>query len=133
MLPGKMQNNDDSWTRSRYRTIAIQKLSEPLKPWAPWHETVSSKENARAYSDLRRFLEKATKLYAKAKVYTIGGGMPFHDSNPAYLKRLLAVECALREERWDVACHELYDLVYSFCIQDRRILGTIINMLERYL
>ena len=116
----------DRRRRKLYGTLA------PLvKNWS-WSETVSPEINARAKADLCEFLRRAKLLLPKAKIYDFEP-LGYHDGGIYYLRRQLAVKLHLEECRWDNACHELFDVVHFDCIQDRRVLYTIIRLLEAYL
>lgn len=117
------------YDRRRRKFYAI--LAPLVKNWS-WSETVSPEVNAKAKADLCEFLRRAKLLLPKAKIYDFEP-LGYHDGGAYYLRRQLAVKRHLEECRWDNACHELYDVVHFDPIQDRRVLYTIIGLLEAYL
>lgn len=106
-------------------------LAPLVKNWS-WSEYVSPEITMQAKADLCDFLRQAKLLLPKAKIYNFEP-LGYHEGGAYYLRRQLAVKRHLEEQRWDNACHELYDVVHFHCIQDRRVLYTIIGLLEAYL
>lgn len=120
----------------RYRGSRLYKrfykeLAPLVKPWQ-WSDVGSLVTISMAKNDLQEFVGRAKKLLPKAIVYDFEP-LSFQNGGEMYVKRLLAVKRHLDEQRWDNACHELYDVIHFHCIQDRRILYTIIKLLEAYL
>ncbi|HIT33452.1 MAG TPA: hypothetical protein IAC31_02325 [Candidatus Faecousia intestinigallinarum] len=107
-------------------------LAQFTKPWM-WSKLVSEEEHRRARRDLLAFLATAQALLPKAKIYRHFQPLDVQRYGDDFVRRMIAVETQLAQERWDLACHELYDVIYFHCIQDRRILFTIIRLLEKYL
>lgn len=115
----------------RRRKKFYTELAPLVEKW-PWSGTVSPETNAKAKADLCEFLRRAKLLLPKAKIYDFEP-LGYHDGGIYYLRRQLAVKRHLEECRWDNACHELFDVVHFDPIQDRRVLYTIIGLLEVYL
>lgn len=103
----------------------------PVVDWK-WSRYVSEEENLRAKAALREFLHRAYLLLPKAKRYNFEP-LGVSSGGTEFLRRTLAVKRNLDQQRWDNACHELYDVLYFHSIEDRRILYTIIALLEGYL
>ncbi len=110
--------------------IFRKELAPLVEPWQ-WSKVGSPVTNGMAKKDLQEFLRRAKKLLPKAVVYHFEP-LSASEGGEIYIVRLLAVKRHLDEQRWDNACHELYDVVHFHCIHDRRILYTIISLLEAY-
>lgn len=106
-------------------------LAPLVKNWS-WSEYVSPEVNMQAKADLCEFLRRAKLLLPKAKIYDFEP-LSLRENGEMYIRRQMKVKRHLEEHRWDNACHELYDVVHFHCIQDRRVLYTIIGLLEAYL
>ena len=120
----------------RYRNNGLYKrfyaeLAPLTKPWQ-WSETGSPATIGMAKKDLHEFVRRAKKLLPIAKVYDFEP-LAASEGGDIYMLRLLSVKRHLDEQRWDNACHDLYDVVHFHCIHDRRILYTIISLLEAYI
>lgn len=120
----------------RYRNKKLHKrfyaeLAPLIKPWQ-WSETGSPATIGMAKKDLYEFVRRAKELLPIAKVYDFEP-LAASEGGDTYMMQLLSVMRQLDEKRWDNACHELYNVVHFYCVQDRRILYTIICLLEAYI
>ena len=86
----------------------------------------------RAQSDLVRFIEAAKSLMKKTIRYDLDPLDPLADGM-GYLRRMMILRESLQRQRYDLACHDLYDVVHYDRIEDRRVLYTIIALLEENL
>lgn len=121
---------------SRERDLPrFHRFEDALKPlvqkWC-WSRSVSDADNARARSDLVRFIETAKSLMKKAIRYDLDPLDPLADGM-GYLRRMMILRESLQRQRYDLACHDLYDVVHYDRIEDRRVLYTIIALLEENL
>lgn len=122
-----------SWQRhhsSKMYKRFYRELAPLVKPWQ-WSEVGSQVTIGMAKKDLQEFVRRAKRLLPKAAVYDFEP-LARCEKGEAYLRQMLVVKRYLDEQRWDNACHELYDVVHFYRIQDRRILYTIIKLLEAY-
>lgn len=106
-------------------------LAPLVRPWQ-WSESVPEQTNQAAKADLQEFLHRAKRMLPRAKILDFEP-LSYLSDGGGYLRRLIAVKAELEQRRYDNACHELYDVVHFHCIQDRRILYTLICLLEEYL
>ena len=109
----------------------FKKLAPFVKDWQ-WSDVCSADTTEMAKKDLEGFVQCGKKLLSKAKRYNFEP-LSVCDDGIGYVSQMMAVKRCLDDQRWDLACHELYDVIYSFRIQDRRVLYTIIRLVEGYL
>ena len=106
-------------------------LEPLLRPWL-WSETVPPEVNARARRDLIEFTHRVKCLLPKAKIYRDEPLSP-RSNGHSYIRQLLKVRQELERQRFDLACHELMNVVHFFCVSDRRVLYTILKQVEEFL
>ena len=95
---------------SRERDLArFHRFEDALKPFVQkwcWSRSVSAADNARARSDLVRFIEAAKSLMKKTIRYDLDPLDPLADGM-GYLRRMMILRESLQRQRYDIACHDL--------------------------
>lgn len=119
-------------SRKIKRYHQFNKALQPLIIHWHWSKEISPEINEFANKDLREFLKKAWSLMPRTVIYPYNP-IAIDQGGTEYLRRLMSVKNALEKKRWDLACHELQDMLHFDQIEDRRILYSIIGLLEEYL
>ena len=118
------------WEKRNPRARAY--LMAPLHSWEVLYGSESGKRRKDALIDLCTFKARLREWYLQLGV-PHGNSLVFGGPGQlSYMRRLQRLDESLRRKNWDIACHELTDPVYWSYFQDKRVLGTILNMLERF-
>lgn len=116
-----------------HRQVEIY-LRAPIRKWIAKPSINPPLNGALVKDSLQIVLRRAQQLFPKSEVTQINVyDRPLHDSSPNYLWHLLTLEKHLSCERWFEACDLLIDMLHYYQVEDRRILGTLISILEKYL
>lgn len=109
-------------------------LRIPIRKWIVMPSINPPLKSALVKSSLQVLLLRAQRLFPKTVVTRINVyDRPLHDCSSNYLWHLITLEKHLSNERWFDACDLLVDMLHYYHVEDRRILGTLISILEKYL
>lgn len=106
-------------------------LSEPIKHWH-WDPEITPLEKEKARKALLETLRRAKELLPRARTYD-ADPLEMRMGGHSYLHRLLLLKRVLMNGSWNEACSKLHNVLHSDYVEDRRVLYTIICMLEEHL
>lgn len=106
-------------------------LSDPIKHWH-WDPEITPIEKEKARKALLETLRRAKELLPRARVYGFDP-LEMRQDGHGYLIRLLRLKHVLADGKWNEACSKLHNVLHSDCVEDRRVLYTIIGLLEEHL
>lgn len=109
-------------------------LRTPIRKWIAKPSINPPLNGALIKQSLQTLLRRAKHLFPRSGVTRIYVyDRPLHDCSPNYLWQLMMLEKHLSSGRWFEACDILIDMLHYYHVEDRRILGTLISILEVYL
>lgn len=109
-------------------------LSGPIRKWFIRPPIDPPLNGDLVKKSLQSLLRRAQRIFPRSQIAPINiCDRPLHDCDANYLWHLMRLDEHLENKRWFEACDLLSDMLHYYHVEERRILGTIISVLEAHL